>query len=106
MSLKNVCKIHNFAFKLASLLLYGVKKRTKLAITQKRKAFDTNHHNTLFKKVHQYRIKNNILQLIKSYLQKRSQCVSYNRQNSTTKHITCGVPQGSIWDHFSLYYIM
>ena len=37
-----------------------------------------------------------ITQLIKSYLHNRSQYVSYNSQNSTTKHITCGVSQGSI----------
>lgn len=37
-----------------------------------------------------------MLDLIKSYLSDRYQCVSINRQTSTPKKIKRGVPQGSI----------
>ena len=54
-----------------------------------RKAFDTVSHSILVKKVHANGIRGSILE-------NRTQFVSYNGKKSETKHITCGVPQGSI----------
>ena len=61
-----------------------------------RKAFDTVSHSILVKKLHVYGIRGNILELCASYLENRKQFVTYDGEKSETKHITCGVPQGSI----------
>ena len=61
-----------------------------------KKAFDTVDHDILLRKLYKYGIRGNVWHLIKSYLCNRSQYVSYNTQNSSTKGIQCGVPQGSI----------
>ena len=61
-----------------------------------RKAFDTVSHSILVKKLYAYGIRGNILELCASYLKNRTQFVTYDGEKSETKHITCGVPQGSI----------
>ena len=61
-----------------------------------RKAFDTVSHSILVKKLHAYGKRSIILELCASYLQNRTQLVTYDGEKSETKHITCGVPQGSI----------
>ena len=61
-----------------------------------RKAFDTVSHSILVKKLHAYGIRGNILELCASYLENKKQFVTYDGEKSETKHITCGVPQGSI----------
>ena len=61
-----------------------------------KKTFDTVDHDILLRKLYKYGIRGNVWPLIKSYLYNRSQYVSYNTQNSSTKCIQCGVPQGSI----------
>ena len=60
------------------------------------KAFDTVNHSILIDKLYHYGIRGNALEWFRSYLSDRSQCVSYNGIRSSTKSITCGVPQGSI----------
>ena len=60
------------------------------------KAFDTVNHSILIDKLYHYGIRGNVLEWFKSYLSDRSQYVSYNGVRSSTKSITCGVPQGSI----------
>ena len=61
-----------------------------------RKAFDTVSHSILVEKLYAYGIRGNILELCASYLKNRTQFVTYDGEKSETKHITCGVPQGSI----------
>ena len=61
-----------------------------------KKAFDTVDHDILLRKLYKYGIRGNVWHLIKSYLYNRSQYVSYNTQNSSTKGIQWGVPQGLI----------
>ena len=61
-----------------------------------RKAFDTVSHSILVRKLHAYGILGNILELCASYLENRTQFVTYDGEKSETKHITCGVPQCSI----------
>ena len=60
------------------------------------KAFDTLNHDILLQKLEYYGIRGIPLKWFKSYLSNRQQCVSINGVSSTLKHITCGVPQGSI----------
>ena len=61
-----------------------------------KKAFDTVNHHILISKLYKYGIRGHILRWFKSYLQNRQQYVLINGVKSTTKQITCGVPQGSI----------
>jgi len=60
------------------------------------KAFDTLDHNILLGKLEYNGIRGTTLMWFKSYLQNRSQFVTYNGQNFIKLPITCGVPQGSI----------
>ena len=60
------------------------------------KAFDTVNHKILFTKLEFYGIRGQVLDWFKSYLSFREQYVEYNNTCSSYKHITCGVPQGSI----------
>ena len=60
------------------------------------KAFDMVDHEILLNKLQHYGIRGKALDWIKSYLSNRSQYVSINGTNSTTKELNFGVPQGSI----------
>ena len=60
------------------------------------KAFDTVDHDILLKKLHNYGIRGVILNLLKSYLENRVQCVIFDNQISGLCKVTHGVPQGSI----------
>ena len=60
------------------------------------KAFDTVNHTVLLKKLYHYGIRENALEWFESYLSGRQQNITYNGYTSSTKYITCGVPQGSI----------
>ena len=60
------------------------------------KAFDTIQNNILLKKLYSYGIREITLKLIKSYLTNRQQFVTINNSRSTSKTVTCGVPQGSV----------
>ena len=60
------------------------------------KAFDTVNHEILLKKAAKYGIKGNVFLWLKNYLTDRYQCTLANDIVSTTKLITCGVPQGSV----------
>lgn len=60
------------------------------------KAFDCVHHDLLLKKILKYNFNNNSVNLIKSYLHNRSQLVKCNDSFSNIRHLTVGVPQGSV----------
>ena len=59
------------------------------------KAFDIVDHSILLKKLHLYGFRGIPLQLLKSYLTNRKQYTVVNGAFSTTRQVTCGVPQGS-----------
>ena len=59
------------------------------------KAFDTVNHKILCNKLPYYGFRGKIVDLIKSYLSNRKQCVSINGFNSNQLSINCGVPQRS-----------
>ena len=60
------------------------------------KAFDTVDHCILFDKLHHYGIRDNALEWFRSYLTGKRQYVTYNGAASSTRFMSCGVPQGSI----------
>jgi hypothetical protein len=60
------------------------------------KAFDTLDHKILLDKLQYYGIRNQALNLLKSYLENRKQFTSYNNTNSDLHEIHTGVPQGSV----------
>lgn len=60
------------------------------------KAFDTVSHEILLKKLNRYGIRGIANDWFKSYLDDREQYTTIQDHKSSRKHITCGVPQGSI----------
>ena len=61
-----------------------------------KKAFDTVNHKILVKKLYSYGIRGQLINWFKSYLENRSQIVTFNEKRSDIKDVICGVPQGSI----------
>ena len=60
-----------------------------------KKAFDTVDHQILIRKLELYGIRNNALALLSSYLDRRTQVCRVNNVTSSSKYVSCGVPQGS-----------
>ena len=60
------------------------------------KAFDKVWHRGLLHKLASYGIKDQLLQLLTSFLQNRQISVVLDGQKSSTRHVNAGVPQGSI----------
>ena len=58
--------------------------------------FDLVDHKSLLNKLEIYGIKDEALLWFNTYLTNRKQQVKINNSNSDFKHISCGVPQGSI----------
>ena len=71
---------------------------TSVVLLDIREAFDTVNHQILSDKMHCYGIRDGELLFFRSYLQNRTQCCSVNGHISTLQKVTCGVPQGSIFE--------
>lgn len=69
------------------------------------KAFDCVNHDTLVKKLEFYGVGGNSIQLLKYYLENRSQIVSVGDTKSNVAQTKIGVPQGSVLGPF-LFLIM
>ncbi len=61
-----------------------------------KKAFDTIDHGILLRKLELYGITGSALALIRSYFSDRNQKCQLGDQISTVRHVTYGIPQGSI----------
>jgi retron-type reverse transcriptase len=61
-----------------------------------KKAFDTVDHKILLKKLNHYGFKGTTNKWFENYLSNRTQYVTINNVNSSTKTVNCGVPQGSV----------
>lgn len=84
--------------KVVSEILHTFELNSYLGITlvDLSKAFDSVSHQILLEKLTRYGIRNNGLNLIKTYLCGRYQSVVVNNQSSTYLEVMAGVPQGSI----------
>ena len=60
------------------------------------KGFDVLNHDILLYKLSKYKISLEPMTWFKSYLTNRSQLVRIGQNISTLKHITTGVPQGTV----------
>ena len=61
-----------------------------------KKAFDTVNISILLQKLNKYGIRHNSYNILSSYLSERTQSVKIRNAYSSYRHITMGVPQGSI----------
>ena len=58
-----------------------------------KKAFDTVNHKIYLKKLYSYGIRSQLINWYKSYLENRSQYVTYNEKRSDIKDVICRVQQ-------------
>ena len=75
---------------------FNNKKHTGAVFLDMEKAFDTVWHFGLIYKLINYNFPKYLIKIISSYLSNRKMNVHYNKVISSTKHVTAGVPQGSI----------
>ena len=71
-------------------------KMVGVVLVDFKKAFDLVDHQILIKKLEIYGLKADTLLWFNTYLSNRKQQVAINNSKSEFKHISCGVPQGSI----------
>src|SRR5699024_4982772 len=79
-------------------IVEGLEKgqHTALTLLDLTKAFDCVCHKILLDKLHYYGIRGMALELFKSYLYGRQQCVDFENKRSSLQIIKHGVPQGSV----------
>ena len=68
--------------------------------------FDTICHSKLITKLHNYGIRGNCLELLKSYSHSRNEITKFDNTKSDSELIFYGVPQGQYLDLFYSYYIL
>ena len=72
------------------------KKISAVLFMDLKSAFDTVNHKILIKKLDHYGFRNNVLDLLTSYLTNRKQFVKSGDIESSLLDVLCGVPQGSV----------
>ena len=60
------------------------------------KAFDTIDHDSLLQKLTKVGFSSSVIDWFRSYLSERTQVTCVENSTSSAKHITVGVPQGSV----------
>jgi hypothetical protein len=74
----------------------GTNRPTAIAFLDLAKAFDTVNHSILLNKLEAYGIRGSVMELIRSYLSERYQCVKIGNELSKRMLVKVGVPQGTI----------
>jgi len=98
---------HTALTQIRDSLLHNINenKYTGLLFVDFEKAFDVINHSLLLRKLHLYKLTQEMINLLKSFLSNRQQLVTANNQTSELVPIKHGVPQGSILGPllFSIY---
>ena len=68
----------------------------KVTFLDLKKTFDTVDHRILLEKCSDYGLRGKTLSIIASFLHDRTQVVKMNEKTSKSRHVSFGVPQGSI----------
>ena len=84
--------------RLVDQLLFDLEKNraSGLVFIDYKKAFDLIDHGLLLEKLKAYGVRDNELELLRSYLSGRTQYVHINGCHSSPRSVSAGVPQGSI----------
>ena len=84
--------------RLVDQLLFDLDKNraSGLVFIDYKKAFDLIDHGLLLEKLKAYGVRDNDLELLRSYLRGRTQYVHINGCHSSPRTVSAGVPQGSI----------
>ena len=68
------------------------------------KASDLINYELLLVKLHYYKVSDRLLNWFKCNLSNRSQIVKVDNLFSSELQVSCGIPQGSIWDPYCLLF--
>ena len=92
------CIFFIFSLKVQNDILKNMDRQqvTLLVLLDLSAAFDTIEHQALLSRLKlSFGIRGYALEWIASYLSDRTQCVSFENNFSQSRHLSCGVPQGS-----------
>ena len=81
------------------------KEITLITLLDLSKTFDSLDHGTLVDKLQRYGITGTSLKWFINYLVDRTQCVKIGCSRSDFLKVTCGVPQGSLYPYWVLFYL-
>jgi len=84
----------------------GQNRQIDAIYTDFEKAFDKVPHKRLLNKIRCYGFPRELTNWIDAFLLGRKYRVSVNGKFSYWYSVISGIPQGSVWDHFYLYYIL
>ena len=94
-----ICGYLNFSCQVITkwkVIINAAKTEVDVVYMDFRKAFDSESHNGLLKKLNSIGITGNLWLWLREYLQRRFQCVRIGDSLSTLCKVLSGVPQGSV----------